>query len=297
MSNNTTQATDYLRFPTTHSDSINHLKLPKCFILGCARQCESFIDPVFRNILTLSQLFSHVCVIVAYDESYDNTLELLHEYKKNCPELCMEILTTDEPLSHIRTQRISNARNRLLKCMRSKYSAGWDYFIMMDMDDVCSRPIKPDVIQSYFARTDWDALSFNRPDYYDVWALSFYPFVISCWNWGSEEQCSSVVNQMRREIKSMLNRISPTSLLECYSAFNGFCIYRYSKFEGCQYDWLTIDLNMLERGAVVRNIDIVQYQPQLRPAFDDCEHRAFHRQAIITHNAKIRISPKMCFEF
>ena len=50
----------------------------------------------------------------------------------------------------------------------------------MDFDDVNCKEVKPDVLLKYLVRNDWDALSFNTiPKYYDIWALSIYPYCFS----------------------------------------------------------------------------------------------------------------------
>jgi hypothetical protein len=51
---------------------------------------------------------------------------------------------------------------------------------MMDFDDVNCKNVRPEILQKYLLRNDWDALSFNsRPKYYDIWALSIYPYCFS----------------------------------------------------------------------------------------------------------------------
>jgi glycosyltransferase involved in cell wall biosynthesis len=265
----------------------------KCFITGCARNCAQYIPSVFENIQKISTLFSEVHVIIAFDYSTDNTLELLHQQKQNFPY--MDILTHNQPLSPIRTERICSARNKLLAKMRTLYRPGWDYFIMIDLDDVCSAPINIENIRRYLARNDWDALSWNRDVYYDIWALSYSPYVVSCWNWGNQETCENVVEFMREDIKSRLNNLEEDQLLPCFSAFNGIAIYRLMKFMNCDYDWKTTPFDKLPRGDLIASIQTFNLYPHYRPCFDDCEHRSFHAQATEKNRAKIMISPHMVF--
>ena len=49
---------------------------------------------------------------------------------------------------------------------------------MMDTDDVCSKKINIEILRKHLLNNDkWDSLSFNRLDYYDIWALQYYPFI------------------------------------------------------------------------------------------------------------------------
>lgn len=266
----------------------------KCFIVGCARNCGQHIHSVFENIKRLSTLFQETKIIVAYDHSTDNTLEQLNAQQSAFPN--MEVIVNIMPLSPIRTERICNARNTLLETIKKQYQPGWDYFIMIDLDDVCATPINLDNVRKYLKRNDWDCLTWNRPFYYDIWALSYSPFVVSCWNWGNENSCLQVVDYMRMDLQERLQQINPDELFLCNSAFNGLALYRFVKFHNCVYDWKTMQFESLPHHDLVVSIQTFHTYPMYRPVYDDCEHREFHRQAIAKNNAKICISPLCIFE-
>jgi hypothetical protein len=180
---------------------------------------------------------------------------------------------------------------------------------MMDFDDVCDKYINIDNINKYLKRNDWDSLSFNRYNYYDIWALSINPYILSCWHW-EEKQIDSkyVVNIMEEYIINELenlNKLDNDKLLECYSAFNGFSIYRKDKFINCEYknniyenvniikklNSNLIDNNIQSLNNITKNNNILKYN-----LIEDCEHRYFHLSAILKNNAKIRISPLIIFD-
>ena len=50
---------------------------------------------------------------------------------------------------------------------------------MIDCDDVCASAMNLTAFTKNIKRKDWDALSFNTRNYYDLWALSIYPLVNS----------------------------------------------------------------------------------------------------------------------
>jgi len=266
-----------------------------CFILGCARNCGQHIPAVFENIKQIATLFNNIHVAVAYDYSTDNTLELLHQHQSSCA-FPIDILINEEPLSPIRTQRISNARNRLLNHIKTVHSPSWEYFIMIDLDDVCAMPINLAPMQKWLKHTDkWDALSFNKPEYYDIWALSYSPYVVSCWNWGDQDTCVKIVHFMMADFHNRLKSLGDDELYPVNSAFNGCAIYKYSKFSDCAYDWHTVDIGDLPRADLVHSISYFQLFPTYRPCYDDCEHREFHRQAIAKHGAKVCVTKDIVF--
>lgn len=266
-----------------------------CFILGCARNCAQHIPAVFDNIRQLATLFSKVHVAIAYDHSTDNTLEMLQS-EQSSGAFPMDILINDQPLSTVRTQRICNARNRLLDHMETLHNSSWEYFIMIDLDDVCAMPVQLDPIRKWLGRHDqWDALSFNKPEYYDIWALSYSPYVVSCWNWGDQDTCVNVVHFMMSDFHDRLEAMGADDLYPVNSAFNGCAIYKYSKFSDCRYDWHTLDIADLPRPDLIHSITHFQLFPMYRPCYDDCEHREFHRRAIAKHDARIRVTKDIVF--
>jgi hypothetical protein len=269
----------------------------KCFIGGCTRNCGEYIHDVFTNIIEISKLFEEVYVIISYDFSIDNTLQQLEKQKERIKNL--EIIINTEPLTNIRTKNISDARNRIIDFIHKKYTPEWKYFIMMDMDEMCSSPINIDILYKNLLRNDWDALSFNRKIYYDIWALSYDPFVISCWNWGYDEfeKNNSVLNFMHVDIMEKLSKMNPDELFSCNSAFNGFAIYRMEKIIDCKYEWLSIDFEKIPVELLINSIEAFKMLPKYKSNRDDCEHREFHRQMIEKHNARIRICPVPIFNY
>jgi hypothetical protein len=262
----------------------------KCFIGGCTKNCSKHIEKVFENIKKIGSLFDEYHVIMAYDNSDDNTLELLNEQKNII--INMDILINSNPTTHIRTQNIANARNAILNKIKSSYTSEWKYFIMIDCDDVCEYDVDESILGQYLTRYDWDSLSFNRKCYYDTWALSFDPYIFSCWNWPNARE---VIDTMNSNLEKKLNSLNKNDLFPCYSAFNGFAIYRTSKFLNCTYEWET-PIDLISKEQMERNINATGTIPFIRQNNDDCEHRSFHLQAIIKNQAKIMISPLCLFD-
>ena len=257
----------------------------KCCIAGTVRHCGKYLLQIFNNMEKIGSLFEDYVIILYYDKSSDNTLHILKEYQVTHPKLIIYI--NSEPLLQYRTHRIALGRNKCLEIMRREYST-YEYFIMMDCDDRCAFNIKLNLLNAYLLRNDWDSLSFNHPSgYYDSWALSIRPYMLSCHSFNNP---AAGINLITVLIKNTPKH----KLIKCWSAFNGFAIYRTAKFINCYYngefklDYIPTKLiqeNMLCSGAAIIN-----------GKAQDCEHRFFHINAVLKNNARIRISPLCLFK-
>ena len=195
----------------------------KCCICLCVYNNQVGLPFVLNNInkMRLLFLFESIQILVFYDNSTDESLKILNEYKNKCKN--MEIIINNCKKSQYRVENIAFARNSLLERIREKYG-DYEYFIMMDSNEYsCIGDINLEVITSVLSRDDWDAISFDREaGYYDTWALSFEPYMYSFFhftNW------NKVVNMMRVEFSKLLSDYKnnkPDELIPVYSAFNGF---------------------------------------------------------------------------
>ena len=283
--------------------SIIDTKRPSVYIGGCIKDFEPYIENIFKNIDRIITLFENYKIVLTYDSIDESVLKRLYEKQK---QYSIELIFIEENLAitdpALITHRIANARNGILKYIRGQDpKCQFPYFIMMDMDNVSINPIDTKVLQYYlYDNIEWDALSFNRPDYYDIWALSIEPFFLSCWhfpNW------NWLIPFMKDYITTRLSKMSESELLPCSSAFNGFGLYRTAIFINSHYDGSikkTIDMfskeqiEYCEKAARCQFTIDTTYHPIIHPS-TDCEHRAFHLSAIKEKDARIRISPRMLF--
>ena len=207
----------------------------KIFLCGTVRNCEPHLDNVFKNIQGIVDMYVDFRIIIAFDQSDDNSLIKLEHYKNKFGDK-MDIIQNPNSLSEIKTENISNARNAIIRKIREYIDSGfdiveWKHFIMMDMDDICSYCMNRDVFTRALIKSDkWDAVSFNRVVYYDLWALSIDPFIYSCWGWKDPD---SGVEMLRSYITDKLQNTSLDDYVECRSAFGGFAIYKTDKFIDC----------------------------------------------------------------
>ena len=83
-----------------------------CYICGCARNVGPHLEGVFENIKKIISNLDDYHIIIAYDESQDNSLELLKSYARSFGKKMTLIIGNKNKLTNIRTQNIANARNK-----------------------------------------------------------------------------------------------------------------------------------------------------------------------------------------
>jgi hypothetical protein len=268
----------------------------ECCICGPVKNCGPYLDKVFENIEKIGALFKDYKIYIFYDVSNDDTLDKLINYQKNNNKLILFVNKIVK--SKYRTHNIAYARNHCLNYIRSNKTQ-FPYFIMMDFDDVNCKNINCDILPKYFARDDWDALSFNTsPKYYDIWGLSINPYCFS-YNHFEQNQYNNY-HVIQDYIMKKLRELPPGELLKCISSFNGFSMYRTDKFINSYYDGrLRLDIippTFIKKHAMVAKSNILLYDyGNVNGKVEDCEHRTFHALAITNMKAKIRISPEVLF--
>jgi hypothetical protein len=266
-----------------------------CCICGPVKNCGPYLNKVFQNIEKIGSLFDDYKILIYYDKSNDNTLQILKEYQKKNPKLYFYVNKT--PFSKFRTHNIAIARNYCLNFVRNNKEK-FPFFIMMDFDDVNCKNCKPEILEKYLKREDWDGLSFNTsPEYYDIWGLSIYPY---CFSYNHFENNVKYYYIIQKYISALLKKVPQNGLLPCISAFNGFSIYKTNKFLNTYYDGRIrrdlIPLNNMLAHIRATNSKLV-YKKYITSDcnYEDCEHRAFHIQARQNSNSRIMISPEVLF--
>lgn len=273
-----------------------------CCICGPVKNCGPYLSKVLENMEKIGSLFDDYRILLYYDKSTDNTMDILKDYQQRNPKMLFYV--NKNRVSQFRTHNIANARNSCLQYIRENKET-YPYFIMMDCDDVNCKEVNVDILKKYIHRSDWDGLSFNTtPKYYDIWGLSIYPF---CFSYNHFENNVKYYTIMQTYVDSLLQKAkAQNTLVECISSFNGFSLYRTSKFLNAYYDGrIRIDLVPRANIAVHKKItrSNVVFKQYFKPdgtinvdgRYEDCEHRAFHIQARQNSGARIMISPDVLF--
>jgi hypothetical protein len=267
-----------------------------CCICGTVKNCGSYLKKVLENMEKIGSIFDDYQIIIYYDKSNDNTLDILKEYQETNLKFLFYI--NKNPISKFRTHNIAIGRNLCLNYVTQNIEK-FPYFIMMDCDDVNCKELNLEPLKKNLMREDWDGLTFNTSGgYYDIWALSIKPYYFSYLHFKQTRFFNH--NVLKNYINSIMNNLPKEKLLECLSAFNGFAIYKTNKFLDTYYDgrirldlipknFINIQSNITKSKIIYKKYEIVDGR------YEDCEHRAFHIQAIKNSGARIRISSEILF--
>lgn len=275
-----------------------------CCICGPVKNCGPYLHKVLANIEKLGSIFDDYIIMIYYDKSNDNTLSILKEYQTKNPKMMFYV--NKNPVSQFRTHNIAIARNFCLNFVRVNREK-FPFFIMMDCDDVNCKDVNVDILKKYVHRDDWDGLSFNTtPKYYDIWGLSIYPF---CFSYNHFENNVKYYNIIQNYVDTLLKKAKKENkLVECISSFNGFSLYRTSKFLNTYYDG-KVRLDLIPKPNIDAHKNITKsklvFKQYFKPdgninvdgRYEDCEHRSFHIQARQNSGAKIMISPDVLFKY
>jgi len=269
----------------------------------CVYNSAKGLPSVLKNIDKIKnyKLFTDIKIIACYDNSEDNSLDILnsYEYKKETAAETktekIEIIQNECRISNVRTENIAFARNKLLERIREKY-ANYEYFIMMDTNEYsCIGDINVNVLEDVIKRKDeWDSISFDREaGYYDIWALSFEPFLYSVYHFENFDKINKAMRDAFRVLLNDYKNNKPDEYIDVYSAFNGCAVYKTALFLDCSYN-SRIQFKSFPKDILQKQLDACGCK--LIPVLsDDCEHRAFHMEAKQKNNAKIKICLKSLF--
>ena len=203
-----------------------------CF---CVRNCGIYLPKIFNNIENLKKELKknfNVYSVFVYDNCSDNSEKLLEKYKNNSNNV---IIRNKENNSEMRTVRIAKARNTLLEIIYNEL-INIEFHIMIDADDINIFQWDYSLINKYlnnFDNDDWDSISFNCTNYYDIWPLLFDNFRFQVF--GFNKNSDKVLLLMLKSILLKLEN-SKTNSIEVMSAFNGFAIYKTNRFKKFRYD-------------------------------------------------------------
>jgi hypothetical protein len=273
-----------------------------CCICGPVKNCGPYLSKVLDNMEKIGSLFDDYKIIIYYDKSSDNTLDILKDYQNKNSKMMFYV--NQKPVSPFRTHNIAVARNFCLKFVRENKDK-FPFFIMMDCDDVNCKEVNTNILKKYLYRNDWDGLSFNTdPKYYDIWGLSIYPF---CFSYNHFENNVQYYNIIQNFVDTLLKKAKQENkLLECISSFNGFSLYRTSKFLNTYYDG-RVRMDLVPKANMDAHKNVTKsklvFKPYFKPdgninvdsKYEDCEHRAFHIQARQNSGARIMITPDVIF--
>ena len=282
----------------------------------CVYNNEKGLPACLENIESIRHIFHRMVINVVYDISEDQSYQILSDFKKHNEDKPMHqrilmniIINTNERNINSKSVNIATCRNMLLDVIRKSYS-DYHYFIMMDTNEYsCIGKINVQLMHdimhphpeddesgntnnNYMSK--YDAITFDREaGYYDWWALSFDPYIYSFYHIVNSFKVADQMKKMFTDILHHYRIHRPNELIPVYSAFNGFGIYKTSKFLNSSYS-SDIQIDLFPKHIIHKLIYITKSNIHNHYK-DDCEHRKFHLEAIQKNNAKIGVSTKYMF--
>ena len=201
---------------------------------GTIRNVEKYIEKGLFNIDQCGKKFNDYSVILYENDSKDKTRSILEQHKKENYHYIFE----DNVKEPLRTKRLANGRNKILEKMheinKEKY---YDYFIILDMDDVNQSGVFVNSIETCFEYENWDALTGNQSGkYYDLWALRKKDDMdYDCWE-KVKNHFFNIYARYKYVYSKLKNYPQQGGLLEVDSAFGGVAIYKIKSIPShCKY--------------------------------------------------------------
>jgi glycosyltransferase involved in cell wall biosynthesis len=271
-------------FSLEYNRGIELMKNSSVSICSIVRDCQKNLEHNIPNIERLRLLFKNSEVIIFENDSKDNTLKVLENYKRKSSNV--HIINENYQVPSIPSQAIgggnryfSVSRIEKMTFYRNKYinflnnqGIKRDYVIVIDLD--ISNFSIDGLIHSFGAMEDWDCISANgvslsanfKNQYHDSYALIEYGKLNNI--------------QTEKSIKDNRNLFSTLKpgmpLVKVDSAYGGIAIYNWSSIKDTFYSCLL-------------NNDIrVQCKS---------EHVGLHKKMIENGHTRIFINPSMVVKY
>jgi hypothetical protein len=246
---------------------LDTLKSLSIVFTGCARNCEAKLQEGIALAERLGRYFKSSLILVYENDSTDRTRDVLADL---AAQGRIQLLTESHLDFHLpfRTQRLSYARNKLLREVRRHEP---DLFCVMDLDGINGSDFSESGFLSNFSYFNcWDAVfPANTSLYYDIWAFrnkdlcpADYERRLNTLNpvLGSVTIFDMCLNHLQKIDFTKLNGWLPVD-----SAFGGMGLYKTNKFQFANYCGTAGD-------------------------YEACEHVSFHHDATAA-GAKLYINP------
>lgn len=263
----------------------------KCVICSAVKDIALYLPKIVKNMHRLGTLFDDYEIVFFYDKSTDGTGNLMKDYQRDDEKITF--IDNPKPQGSVpKTCHLAHARNSLLQHIRDFHS-DYEFFIMMDADEICTHPANLELLKKCLYRDDWDGLTFNKSFYYDLWALGMKGLPFSLWHFPQPNAYQIYIDQ----IEYYLSTCSKDELISVCSAFNGFGIYRTEMYIDSSYDGRE-RLDLIPEYLLKKNIQTAGKIGRFHwdPSKDqDCEHRAFHLYALYNNGARLMICPEILF--
>ena len=276
---------DKLNIDKENEKFINNIRVSKkpvklkynILYVGICRDVAKHLPKVLKNINVLRSISNKSKLIVYENDSKDNTLEILQNYKNNNHDTV--IISENGIMKNIpktkRTITLAYCRNKILEYIeKNNLYSKFDYMVVLDLDNVCEKILYSGFYNSFKNVKDWDILGANQVgSYYDYWALRTKKYNTNIHDHSLRMKNLRIKKKYIKpyiELGGYFNLKTKKKFNQKFhkviSCFGGLAIYNIKKIKGCWYD--------SDDGK-------------------DCEHVKFHKSLNEKYNTKIFINGKL----
>ena len=230
---------------------------------GLARDVEKELAVVTQRIESAAAMFRDYRVVIYENDSRDGTLDLLHAWERENPNVTVlhEVLEAPRWGSVPDPERMAHlayCRNRYLDHV-AQHHADFDHMIVLDTD--LHRGFSYEGLANTFGHEDWDAVGSNGilvpiegrpppdPMFFDAWAFRSEGDV--------EAQSFEVVNRLQ------FHRGEP--LVPVWSCFGGLAVYRMdcvlsgARYGGTDCEHVVFHRELRDRGYAAQYLNPSQF--------------------------------------
>ncbi|MBU3632673.1 glycosyltransferase family A protein [Polynucleobacter sp. AP-Feld-500C-C5] len=248
----------------------------KIIFAGVGRDCARYLPSVLRGVDQISSKFSESAFVFIENDSKDSTKSILQSWGSNKQNFNLINL---DGLARIpqRGLRLEVARNTYLEFIRGhSFLSGYDYLVVLDMDDVNTRGVCPEKFKDaldFLASEPQNAAVFSNQEgtYYDMWTLrhkdlcpgDLWEDVLSYVHKHKVSDQEAFNNTFAKRIISLEQT---GEMLEVESAFGGFGAYKLNYALRNQHSYLGSKVKVLPED----NSQVIVYRQEV------CEHVHFN---------------------
>jgi glycosyltransferase involved in cell wall biosynthesis len=250
-----------------------YLKTKTLLVSLITKDVQSYIQSVLQNVERYTSLFKNYQCIIVDGYSKDGTWEELQQWCNKDSRVRNAFRQPSQGLP--RPLSLAEARNFYLTYYESKFNPD-TYLLILDTDEVNSKPIDLDNFLSCWKHKDWDMMGANQSRvYYDIWALRNAECPRDCWDMVRETgNQNKYINEMQ------IPKSSYHPLIECDSCFGGAGIYKTESLSSARY------YSFYPLGTSVPFHGVQMYQQKTNDGViltffggkEVCEHVPFHQQ-------------------
>jgi len=261
------------------------------YVIGLTRDISPYAALLEHNIRLLTSHFRDYRIVIY---AGDASLSSLAEWKRRDEKLIVLPESAHKQQQQTATPSSSSlvyGRNKLRDTVvelhrNSSSSADSAYVVMLDLDDANKEEFNSTVFgEALQHSSEWDVLTFNRRNYYDIWALRYAHIDVNIWSFADDSR--TLMGIVKRDIGRQLSnhKAQGKRFFPVYSAFAGVGVYKLSVLLGCDYHQRASEPYEPAKWLSRKGAEVIGPQ-------GECEHVPFHACIRAKHAARIVISPE-----